>query len=587
MTLREILERANTTCRRLGREEDGVVLSVVMVTLMSLYLMGAATFAVGEHIRDRIEIQNAVDAAAYSAAIVQADTLSRIAAINQAMAWTYIQMVKRHMDYITGIWLDKVLYDYRLAKFYLEWHHGIYHHLDDPDDYEPISLIKINGGDDYSYDQVENDLDVIDWQSLTNDINADQVMLNNMGAAQKDLIDSMTNRMQTAAWEVLKQNLGANAEDEFRFAFVFGVPGADPNTSQIFDSYDNHTETLFLKCVNPNSSAISVDDNPPAENNLSSAQVLTRNIEAALFDDGAHDGQWFVKPGEGIGRQYVEQNSYLQAEWTGENSGYKYSSQQHYGYTNVATNIFASSVKDVYFDTKPITPSPQRLNKPFFMGGGSIVVAVSRPLRNPFALFVSSGGAGGLYGAFAENGRMMTAVAAARAGYKDIGRDMPGTGEEKGAYNPFDDSYEIDPEGEKRNKGKNLWTTNGWTKLSRNLSVTDWDATLIPLKRAWTGKAKSSWQNRSGAEWNQSNGYGESDNPYESGQWTSDSSVAVLNHLLTAAPWQDLKTGDATPMNLAGQIQRPAPQPPNKPPPPLVLTGFGDEAAELGRSLYH
>ena len=38
-------------------------------------------------------------------ATVQADGLSRMACVNRAMSWTYVQMSNRQMDYITYRWL--------------------------------------------------------------------------------------------------------------------------------------------------------------------------------------------------------------------------------------------------------------------------------------------------------------------------------------------------------------------------------------------------------------------------------------------------------------------------------------------------
>lgn len=90
----------------LGRGEEGVALVVTLAVFMFMYIFCAGVFAVGKMVKDRICLQNAADAAAYSAAVVQADTLSRIATINRAMSWTYAQMNRRRMDYIMYRWLE-------------------------------------------------------------------------------------------------------------------------------------------------------------------------------------------------------------------------------------------------------------------------------------------------------------------------------------------------------------------------------------------------------------------------------------------------------------------------------------------------
>lgn len=89
----------------LGRDEGGAVFVVTLAFFFLMYLVCCGVYAVSTAVRERIQLQNACDAAAYSAAVVQADTLSRIATINRAMAWTYVQMTRRQMDYIVLKWL--------------------------------------------------------------------------------------------------------------------------------------------------------------------------------------------------------------------------------------------------------------------------------------------------------------------------------------------------------------------------------------------------------------------------------------------------------------------------------------------------
>lgn len=89
----------------LGRDDGGAVFVVTLAFFFLMYLVCCGVYAVSTAVRERIQLQNACDAAAYSAAVVQADTLSRIATINRAMAWTYVQMTRRQMDYIVLKWL--------------------------------------------------------------------------------------------------------------------------------------------------------------------------------------------------------------------------------------------------------------------------------------------------------------------------------------------------------------------------------------------------------------------------------------------------------------------------------------------------
>ena len=96
----------------LGEDDQGAALVSTLALFMLMFLSCVSVFAISTAIRERIHLQNACDAAAYSAAIVQADTLSRVAAINRAMSWTYVQMSRRQMDYIVLRWLKRTCQHY-------------------------------------------------------------------------------------------------------------------------------------------------------------------------------------------------------------------------------------------------------------------------------------------------------------------------------------------------------------------------------------------------------------------------------------------------------------------------------------------
>ena len=85
----------------LKQDNEGFVLMMTLSIFLFLFVLCSAIYAVGETIHQKIRLQNACDAAAYSAAVVQADGLSRMATINKALSWTYVQMTNHQMDYIT------------------------------------------------------------------------------------------------------------------------------------------------------------------------------------------------------------------------------------------------------------------------------------------------------------------------------------------------------------------------------------------------------------------------------------------------------------------------------------------------------
>jgi hypothetical protein len=100
-----IIRAAKKTFIRLGKEESGAAFLVTLALFMFMFLLCSGVYTIGDMVRQRIELQNAADAASYSAAVIQADTISRVATINRAMAWTYLQLTRRQMDYIVDKWV--------------------------------------------------------------------------------------------------------------------------------------------------------------------------------------------------------------------------------------------------------------------------------------------------------------------------------------------------------------------------------------------------------------------------------------------------------------------------------------------------
>jgi len=96
-------------CRDLGTETRGVALAATLAFFAPIYLIVVGIYGVGEIVRYKIELQNAADAAAYSASVVQADYLSRIAVVNKALAWTYVDLQKRSLDYYMDAHIRKVI----------------------------------------------------------------------------------------------------------------------------------------------------------------------------------------------------------------------------------------------------------------------------------------------------------------------------------------------------------------------------------------------------------------------------------------------------------------------------------------------
>ena len=134
--------------RRLGREDEGVALVFVLGSFLFLFIACLGVVSLGNQIREKAELQNACDAAAYSASVVQADGLSRMAVVNRAMAWSYIQMTKMQMDYITLRWLEltkerfeddeRCIYKTKLIRMFSK--DAAYHHFES--DWNKLGFIK-------------------------------------------------------------------------------------------------------------------------------------------------------------------------------------------------------------------------------------------------------------------------------------------------------------------------------------------------------------------------------------------------------------------------------------------------------------
>ncbi|MBV5336252.1 Tad domain-containing protein, partial [bacterium] len=115
-----MLRAANRAAARLWKDESGVVLAITVVVFLALFMMACSVYALGETVRQRVELQNGADAGAYSGALVEADCNSRLAAVNRAMSWTYAQMVRMEMDYIVDKWLMLTLRRWEIDDFEME-----------------------------------------------------------------------------------------------------------------------------------------------------------------------------------------------------------------------------------------------------------------------------------------------------------------------------------------------------------------------------------------------------------------------------------------------------------------------------------
>lgn len=468
-----MFKAANRAALRLWKDESGVVLALTVVVFLSLFLMASAIFAGGETVRQRIELQNAADAAAYSGAIVQADCNSRLAAINRAMSWTYVRMVRMEMDYIVDKWLWLTL---------KRWKH------DDQWIDRPFNMPSCNQGVPYyvtgygaalynqpahekillNYHQLVSKSDIENARSqaqndgksyaqLAGKIDQCREQIDAMNDKEVELLDKMPGRISKATESVLRANIKDTWNDSFAGGgqIMYALKQRERPRSQNFEVLDLPAEDDFLRH----------SDYIPEQGRTADE----------VFGDGA--GVWFVKKNlegqPGVQRGYKFGNPILSAKW------------DYYSSLWVEVDgacVFSSSISgssevkgddgeirdDRYYNTAQARP--QVLKKEFFARGGSLRVALSRRLNNPFQ-FMFGGGEPGVFKPFTLDGgnRFMWTVSTAIAGYNPTPR-----AEAQGRYEV---TYED-------NGGDKLW----------NLKTSDWDAELIPLhcadalgeNRAWT-----------------------------------------------------------------------------------------------------
>jgi hypothetical protein len=472
-----MLKAVNRAALRLWKDESGVVLALTVVVFLTLFMMLSAIFAGGETIRNRMELQNAADAAAYSAAVVQADCNSRLATVNRAMSWTYVQMVRMEMDYIVDKWLWLTLQRWDIDNTEMQlfnmpstcnngtpWYgtgYGVFvgngashkrillnkHHYVTTDEIKSARQSAAAQGKSYS--------------ALAPKIDHCRQQIDAMNDKEKDLLRRLPGRVKATVENILRQNVADTWNDGFAGGgqLMYALKQEEQPLANNFQVLEQSEEEDFLRY----------------------SDYITEQGSSALdiFQAGTDD--WFIKRyasvGPGIQRQYKRFHRILISEWDWCSSVWEI-------VDGVCVPLIPSisgknSVKgddwQIYDSRYYITAlaQPQRLQKKFFAAGGSLRVALTRRLNNPFQ-FMLGGGGPGVFRPFTLNGgnRYMWTVAAAIAGYNP----QPRT-EAQGRYEV---TYE-------NNSGNKLW----------NLKTSDWDAELLPLHRAGALGENHAWTSAS------------------------------------------------------------------------------------------
>ena len=435
-----------------------------------LFTLACSCFAVGESVRQKLKLQNAADSAAYSGAVVQADTLSRIAVINKAMAWTYVQMTRRHMDLAVDAWLEKSLIEFskRTQQMIrgnapsclkipgINWTCGAHNVL---------SLIELNKsktewtpyvvaqraaalGQQKNYAILETK--VIEDIRAINSMNDTIVYLQNM----------MSGRIEAAVQNTLKDNL----TDELNSPSFYRLIQSKPSSYMRVLNNTEMDERRFISFADA----------------IGGRYKNSNTTAKEVFDKGCDKWlQRFPAMTPGIQRVYRQQSNNLRADFGGF---YQIWEPTPDGPVLVYHSPFFSWTvwgKDSPVISNnlppglmPYTCRPQILKNNFFGKDGAITLYVCQKNRNPFSFLDVSG----LFSIFNPVTSHFEAVSVARAAYKK-------------PYNFSDGQYELGWMNE------DYMSNRYW-----NLCETDWDAMLLPTKYGWsratTGLASSSFAGR-------------------------------------------------------------------------------------------
>lgn len=439
--------------KHLAKDEDGVALAFGITFFLLVFLLGMSVYAAGETVRQRMELQNAADAAAYSGAAVQADTLSRVACINQAMSWTYVMMNRRVMDYITDKWLEKVEQewdkDFRSVREEWNWQSTCGTRIEGQDFWAGFGgahkQLFLNRSQMVNIDEIKQARKSAagqqkGYQQLAPCIDRDRKTLRAMHQAEANLLSEMPQRIENAVKNAVDTNISGTPNDEAAggAAIAHVLLQNDPSSYMEIMKNQADQERIFL---------VFGDFKPDPR------EISPRGTD-----------QWWIRfpEGDGFQREYRQKPNHLIAEWQWFGIKYINTGTACVPYPKgVGSNtVRGMDVQDGYFRCGEPALS-YRLKEDFFGRKGTILVGLKRKLNNPFAFLFAGSKPQGLFSAFSvRDKRSMWTASAARAGYASP------TGDRR------DGAYEITflPVAE-----KDTW----------NLCEPDWDATFIPVSAAF------------------------------------------------------------------------------------------------------
>ncbi|MBO5688593.1 MAG: hypothetical protein J6S73_01590 [Lentisphaeria bacterium] len=454
---------AKLTLKRLLYEDSGVAMAYTVLVSLFIFMLCISTYAMTENIRQKMELQNACDAAAYSGAVIQADMLSRIAILNRALSWTYAETNKRHMDSIVHDWLTRAVSRYdNMANAALTANRGstclsgwttnggrcghcggigwFAGHNGSP------AWIRLNGTQTVSVATIR--------ATNASYVRNDQVIRNgyaNMQVLNRE-IDYIRTNMNRYIGQAVRYSMQSAASRGASFGYF--TDGAWGNTGAVSYILPQTGEARFL---NYSGSSQAGD--------LQAGYGVSPN--SVWWDLRCRNTGWWGADTDGFTRNYIQGaalrasgNAYATVHWH-DTWGAHHSSP-------AGTWNFVVDGQD-WITHQPARPA--RLSPNFFGSAGSIIVAAKMPMNSPFAALGLNVN-GSVYDAFRGTGRDMWAVSSSRAGVR-LNGDAVG-------------HYRVLYPGA-------TFAAAGYTSGTWNLCEEDWDAVMIPVNRAWHSAASGAW----------------------------------------------------------------------------------------------
>lgn len=536
-----MLKQAKLKLKSLIYDDSGVAMAYTIMVFLFFFMLCVSTYAMTENIRQKMELQNACDAAAYSAAVVQADMLSRIAVLNRALSWTYYQTSKRHMDYIVDVWIDAVREQHTLDSRYVKEFNENSCHPKIPmicfyatdigglgisslenriNNIRAFRARKTNSFGKYTesaidYENAKKSYYLSQCKDIINSFSSYSAIyninVNNKSLRRTDIDLNYYDQWSTLAAEI-DQAQTTMDDIEIAISYLrnhiceFSIKAADNTLTNSGYKTEDRTFAVFT-----GSSGVLVNQQITSFPNENYFENVTTERELLAFSGHnqenlgvGYNTWWTLRDGlsAGVYREYT----------TGLTASYNCYSTfwTHPIYVCVPTKVTSyprsiypdqNSNSAVYISDPPnVIDKAQRytpvgnntyltsrrtlatkLSKSFFGRDGSIVVAAKKTLDNPFLqLFdLSPDTRRGVYGGFNGRGRDMWTISSARAGVRFPNRSPQG-------------NYIVQYPGENGDSSLHTHTTYNSSGVW-NLCEDDWDAVMLPISRAWSNTDVGSW----------------------------------------------------------------------------------------------